>query len=183
MAVIRYPLSGGKGIREESLYSCYADEVRKCLEEENFFEAILIRCVGLDVFLNSLPDRLICFSSHRLNDCQKRIIERIEGAKSLTGGRIIDQLDLACVLDRKLLSALKTLNADRNRVLHPIQNGKLKKKVILPDSATLDDAKIFARRFYHVIDLAGGCSPRSRKRALDQYLNQRNRALKKPSID
>ena len=182
MAVIRYPLSGGKEFREESMYSCYADAARVCLEEEKFFDATLVCCVGLDVILNSLPDRLICFSSSKLEDSQTKILEGIENNEPpLTGGGIIGRLERARVLDSKLLRALNVLNDCRNRVIHPFQNGKLKDKVILPDSATLDDAENFARRFDHVIDLAGGRSPRSKKRALDRYVDQRNRIRKKPS--
>ena len=179
MAVIRYPLSGGKEFREESMYSCYADAARVCLEEEKFFEATLVCCVGLDVILNSLPDRLICFSCSNLEEPQIRKLENNE--RPLTGGGIIRRLERARVLDSKLLRALNVLNVCRNRVIHPFQNGKLKDKVILPDSATLDDAENFARWFDHVIDLAGGRSPRSKKRALDRYVDQRNRIRKKPS--
>jgi len=68
MAVIRYPLSGGRGLKEVSLYRDYAFKAWENLQEEHFFEAILVCSVGLNVLLNALPDRLLLFSSSKLDN-------------------------------------------------------------------------------------------------------------------
>ena len=180
MVVIRYPLSGGKDFREESLYGAYAEEVHWCLEEKRFFEAILVCCVGLDVILNALPDRLISLSASRLDTEQIRILHDMENKKHLMAGEIIGKLKRASLLDRKLVCALATLNAYRNNVIHPFRRGQLKDKAILPFNVSENDAQKFARQFYHVIDLSGGRSPRNKKRALERYAKERNRLRMKP---
>jgi hypothetical protein len=177
-SAIRHPLSGGKEFREVSLYKAYADTARQNLKDGNFFEAILVCSVGLDVLLNALPDRLLLFSSSKLDDCQKRILQNIE-KRELTAGRILKQLELACVLDNRLLRAMKALNAERNKIFHPVQKKQLKQGAILPSLATKSDASKFYRKFCHVIDVAGGKSPHSEKRDLNQYAAERNRKLKK----
>lgn len=179
MSAIRYPLSGGKGFREVSLYKAYVDNARQNLADGHFFEAILVCSVGLDVLLNTLPDRLLLFSSSKLDDCQKKILDDIE-QRELTAGAILKQREIACVLDKRLLRALKALNAERNKVFHPLQAKKLKKGAILPSSAAKDASSKFYRKFCHVINLAGGRSPRSEERDLNQYVAERNRNLKKP---
>lgn len=178
MAVIRHPLSPSKGWKDVSLYKDYADKARENLQGKHFFETALVCCVGLDVLLNALPDRLLAFRSSDLDDCQKRILEGIE-TREFTAGRIIKQLETACVLDRRLLRALKELNADRNKIFHPFQARKLKHGVIIPSSATQDAASKFYRKFCHVINLAGGSSPRTEERELNQYIAERRRTFRK----
>ena len=178
MAVIRHPLSGGKGFKEVSLYKDYADKARKNLKEEHFFEAILVCSIGLDVLLNTLPDRLLLFSSSKLNDCQKRILEEIE-KREFTAGAVLKRLGTACVLDRRLLLALNGLNADRNKIFHPFQGRKVKPGAIVPSSAAEDAAHKFYRKFCHVIDLVGGRSPRSAERGLNQYVADRERTRRR----
>jgi hypothetical protein len=72
MAIIRFPLSPGSGWQEVSIYRDYADRARLNLVEDRYFETIVICCIGLDVLLNALPDRLVLFSADKLTDCQKR---------------------------------------------------------------------------------------------------------------
>jgi len=178
MAIIRYPLSGGKGFKEISLYKDYADRAWRDLTEEKFFETILVCSVGLDVLLNTLPDRLLTFSLPKLNDCQKRILEDIE-KRELTAGTILKQLDTACVLDKRLLRSLNGLNGARNKILHPFQRGKLKDGTIFPSGATKEAAENFYRKLCHVIDLAGGRSPRAEEKELNQYVLSRKKERKK----
>ena len=178
MGVIKRPLSPGSGWREVSLYRAYADLAKENLDKGSYFESVVICCIGLDVLLNALPDRILLFSISKLNDCQKHILEEIED-RALTAGALLKQLETACVLDRRLLRALNGLNADRNRIFHPFQGRKLKSGAIVPSSATKDAADKFYRKFCYVIDLAAGRSPRSEERELNRYTEERKRTFKK----
>ena len=178
MGVIKKPLSPGGGWREVSLYRTYIDLAKENLDKGSYFEAVAICCIGLDVLLNALPDRILLFSLSKLDDCQKRILEEIED-RTLTAGALLKQLETACVLDRRFLRALNGLNADRNKIFHPFQRRKLKSGAILPSSATKDAADKFYRKFCHVIDLAAGRSPLREERELNRYIEERKRTLKK----
>jgi len=70
------------------------------------------------------------------------------------------------------------LNADRNKILHPVQEGKLKQGAIVPSSASKHAADKFYRNFCHVIDLAGERSPRSEEKELNQYVEERKTTSK-----
>jgi hypothetical protein len=181
MAVTNRPLSPGKGWREVSIYRDYADRARMNLIEDRYFETIVICCIGIDVLLNALPDRLLVFSSEKLTDCQKEVLRSIQSILP-TAGAIIGRLEMACVLDRRLLRALKELNKTRNKIFHPFQTSKRKQQAISPSQATKAHAETFYRAFCYVIDLAGGRSPRSEERELNRYVEERKRNRKKHFI-
>jgi hypothetical protein len=181
MAVINRPLSLGKGWQDVSIYKDYADLARMNLSDSHYFETIVICCIGIDVLLNTLPDRLLVFSSKKLTDCQKEVLRSIE-SNHLTAGAIIGKLEMACILHGRLLRALRELNEKRNKVFHPFQKGKRKFKGVFPSQATKADAEGFYRKFCHVIDLAGGRSPRSDERELNRYVEERKRNREKHFI-
>ena len=108
-------------MEEVSLYADYADQARRDLDEDRFFETIAVCSIGLDVLLNTLPDRLLLFSSNSLDNCQKRTLTEICGGK-FTAGVILKRLDTAAVLDRRLLRALDNLSKARNKVLISINS-------------------------------------------------------------
>lgn len=181
MTVIRQPLSGGRGMEEVSLYADYADQARRDLDEGRFFETIAVCLIGLDVLLNTLPDRLLLFSSNKLDECQKRMLGETCGG-TFTAGVILNRLDTAAVLDRRLLRALDDLSKARNKVFHPFQEGKLKSGAVYPSSATKERAESFFRKFCHVIDIAGGRSPRRQKKQLARYIMERQKTQKRKLI-
>lgn len=178
MAIIRHPLSGGKGIEEVSLYRAYCDLARENLQEKRHFEAILVCGVGLDVLLNTLPLRLLEFSNSRLGACQKEILRSIQN-QTLTAGALIAEFQKACILEARLVRALQRLNAERNRVVHPIKRGRLKEGSITPPIASASDGQRFYRLFCHVIDTAGGQSSRKVEKRVLAYVRQRNLDRKK----
>lgn len=175
MAIIRHPLSGHKTLEEVSLYRAYADLAYSNLREDRYFEAIVVCCIGLDVLLNTMLDRLLLFSSSKLDSCQKEILQSMQDQKDpLTAGGIIRLLRMACVLPKRLLGGLERLNQERNKVIHPITGKRLKRDAITPPIAEKRDADKFYRLFCYVIDLAGGQSPRKAERRLLQYVKERN---------
>lgn len=174
MAVIRYPLSGGKGIVEVSLYKEYADASFRNLEANRYFETVIACSIGLDVLLNTVPDRMLALSSDQLNAAQKSTLEDIE-ISQLTSGRIIQKLKHASILDRRLVRALECLNEERNKIIHPLQRGQMKSETITPSSASEQYANKIFRLFCHVIELAAGRSPRKEAKELEQYIQWRRK--------
>ncbi len=174
MAVIRYPLSGSKGIVEVSLYRDYADAAFHNLESKRYFDTVVVCSIGLDVLLNTIPDRILTLSARQLNGAQKSTLERIEKGQ-LTSGSIIKKLKLAGVLHRRLVRALERLNDERNKIIHPYQCGHMKSETVGPSSTTEEYARKLFRLFCHVIDLAAGRSPYKEKKELDQYVAWRQR--------
>jgi hypothetical protein len=111
MPVIHRPLTGHKDWRELSFYRAYADLALHNIDENRRFEAIVVCCVGLDVLLNTIVDRLLRVSSHRLDNSQTKLLQAIQN-KRLTGGAILNQFQRAGVLDKRLLAALIRLNGE-----------------------------------------------------------------------
>jgi hypothetical protein len=97
MAVVRYPLSGRKGMVEVSLYKDYADISFRNLEAKRYFETIIACSIGLDVLLNTLPDRMLTLSSEQLDSAQVVTLKKIEDGQ-LTSGSIIQKLKQASIL-------------------------------------------------------------------------------------
>lgn len=183
MGIIRYPLSGRKGIIEVSLYKEYADTSFRNLDAKHYFEAVVVCSIGLDVLLNTLPDRLLALSSEELTNAQKGILEEIEKSK-ITSGNIIQKLKRENILDRRLVRALESLNEIRNTIIHPFQSGQIKSETVTPSSTNEQSAKKVFRLFCHVIDLAAGRSPYRERKDLDEYIRwrQKNRALHFPVL-
>jgi len=129
MTIVNHPLSPGKGWCDVSLYRAYADLAHENFDAGRYFEAIVVCSVGLDILLNTLPDRLLTHSLSRLDHCQQLLISNIEN-NPMTGGAILRQLRLANVLNRRLAQALDRLNKQRNKVIHPIEAGKEKEGAI-----------------------------------------------------
>ena len=154
MAIIRRPLSPGSGWQDVSFYRSYADSALENISEDRHFEAAVVCCIGLDVLLSTMPDRLLQFSSSKLDLCQIEILREIQ-KQNLTAGGVLSKLRLACVLDKKLSQALDQLNQARNRVIHPIKDGSVKGGAITPPIGNKAAAAKIYRLFCHVIDLAG----------------------------
>lgn len=178
MTPIRRPLSPGSGWVNVSLYRAYADQAREAVLNERYFEAILICCIGLDVLVNAMPDAVLTHHSEKLSSSQRTSSGRI-GRKQLTVGQIIIELDSNGIIYKRLSNALRSLNGMRNRVIHPIARGILKQDAITPQGASKNDAETFLRHFSHVIDMAGGKSPRSEERELNRYVAERKRSFRK----
>ena len=183
MTFIRRPLSPGSGWQDISLYRAYADLSRENINEGRYFEGVVIACIGFDVLLNTMPDRLLVFNSSRLNASQRATLEMVQKTP-LTAGKILSCFRNARVLDRRLQRSLEKLNRERNEVAHPftgrsLAKRRLKKSAVTPDRIDKSVARRFYRPFCHVIDLAGGRSPRSEERELNQYIAERRRTFRK----
>lgn len=161
-------------MEEVSFYREYADRALENLNADRYFETIVICSIGLDVILNTLPDRLRLFSSDRLKDYQKEVLSKIQQSQ-VTAGVIISKLSSAGFLDRRLIRALERLNRKRNKIIHPLQASKMKPGKITPSSVDKASAEKTLRLFFHVIDLAAGRSPRKEKKQLRQYIQWRKK--------
>jgi hypothetical protein len=175
--LIRRPLSPGGGWIEVSLYREYADLALGHLNAGRYFDAIVISCVGYDVLVNTLSDRIRLHHHEKLTSEQQKVIKKIKGMKIITAGTVISQLKKANVLHRRLDCALDKFNQERNKVIHPIErqekadsNGNifsqlsLKPGAIVPHRIKKEDAERFFRCYCHIIDLSGGESPRKREK-------------------
>jgi hypothetical protein len=178
MGIIRRPLTGNRYWKEVSFYRAYADLARINLNEDRYFESIVLCCIGLDVLLNTIAERLIEADSHSLDPRQRRLLQGLRSNQA-TGGLILKQFQMAYVLDQRFLKALSQLNNQRNRVIHPIEKGKVKGNAITPPVVSKPVADRFYRLFCHVIDLAGGRSPRSEEKDLNQYVEWRRSVRRK----
>lgn len=176
MATIRRPLSRSKGWKEISLYRAYSDKAHEAFSNGGYFEAIAVCGTALDVFLNTIALRLL--ELHKLDACQRQVLKTIQ-EEQLTAGAIIKRLSLACVLNARLLRALDLLNQQRNKVIHPMKAGSLKSGAITPTNVDKQEAAKILRLYDHVIDMAGGRSPRSEERALRQYISWRRELTRK----
>lgn len=174
---IRRPLSPGGGWIEVSLYREYADLALGHLTAGRYFEAIVISCVGYDVLVDTLLNRIRIHHHEKLTSEQQKVIEKIEGAKIMTAGNVIKKLKKANILHWRLDRALDRFNQKRNKVIHPIErqekadsNGdifsqlSLKPGAIVPHRIKKEDAERFFRCYCHIIDLSGGESPRKREK-------------------
>jgi len=174
---ISRPLSPGGGWVEVSLYRAYADVANENLVAGRYFEAIVVSCVGYDVLMNTLPDRIRLHHYGKLKPEQQKVIRDIEAGKKLTAGKILEKMEKANILQRRLDRALLKFNEERNRVIHPIavqkkvdSNGydyyvpSLKPDAITPQNVKKEDAERYYRYFCHIIDLSGGDSPRKDER-------------------
>ena len=175
---IRRPLSpGGKWV-EVSLYRSYADSACEHLTAGRFFDAVVVSCVGFDVLVNALPDRIRLHHFEKLTAMQQKIIRDIEMSDRQTAGQILDKLISANILHNRLARALNQFNQARNRVIHPIERQTkidahgvpqitlgLKENALVPPSAKKEDAEKYYRCFCHIIDLCGGESPRNDEKA------------------
>jgi hypothetical protein len=86
---IRRPLSPGYGWLEVSLYRSYADIARENISAGRYFEAIVVCCVGFDVLVNILPDRIRLHHDDKLTPRQQNAVRNIEGEDKLTAGAIL----------------------------------------------------------------------------------------------
>lgn len=174
---IRRPLSPGGGWIEVSLYREYADLALGHLTAGRYFEAIVISCVGYDVLVDTLLNRIRIHHHEKLTSEKQKVIEKIEGAKIMTAGNVIKKLKKANILHWRLDRALDRFNQKRNKVIHPIErqekadsNGdifsqlSLKPGAIVPHRIKKEDAERFFRFYCHIIDLSGGESPRKREK-------------------
>lgn len=192
---IRRPLSPGGGWIEVSLYRAYADLAREHLTAGRFFDAIVVSCVGYDVLVNTLPDRIRLHHYDKLTPKQQKVIGAIEAGEKLTAGMILKKLKDASILHRRLDRALGQFNQERNKVIHPIErqervdsNGStsyflsLKPGAVVPQKATKEDADRYFRYFCHIIDLSGGGSPRKNEKvsraSISELLRQRKEKRK-----
>jgi hypothetical protein len=173
---IRRPLSPGYGWLEVSLYRSYADLARENISAGRYFEAIVVCCVGFDVLVNTLPDRIRLHHNDKLTATQQTALENIEEKDQLTAGAILGRLRDASILHWRLDRALKQFNQKRNEVIHPLERQEranpdgstsyflaLKSGATAPHKATREGAEEYFRYFCHVIDLSGGESPRKRR--------------------
>lgn len=174
---IRRPLSPGGGWIEVLLYREYADLALGHLTAGRYFEAIVISCVGYDVLVDTLLNRIRIHHHEKLTSEKQKVIEKIEGAKIMTAGNVIKKLKKANILHWRLDRALDRFNQKRNKVIHPIErqekadsNGdifsqlSLKPGAIVPHRIKKEDAERFFRFYCHIIDLSGGESPRKREK-------------------
>ena len=201
---IRRPLSPGGGWVEVSLYRAYADVANENLVAGRYFEAIVVSCVGYDVLMNTLPDRIRLHHYGKLKPEQQKVIRDIEAGKKLTAGKILEKMEKADILHRRLDRALFKFNEERNKVIHPItiqkkvdSNGHdyyvpaLKPDVITPQNAKREYAERYFRYFCHIIDLSGGESPRKDERAIRsssladdlRQVKEKRRLVKSPKKD
>lgn len=177
MTAIRSPMSAGGGWRLISLYSNYLNLVRQNFEENRAFEAITISCICLDVLLHQMVDGLETNHKAQLEPDQIECIRGIK-ARALTAGQIIKVLDESKVLDQRLLKALNKLNEIRNLLVHPTKGDGLKDDAIIPLAGHYKTEHIeYARKVYrllcHIVDVAGGSSPRKD----DRYKGSFSRSL------
>ncbi len=186
MGAIRFPMSPGGGWFLVALYSEYAKRVRHNLDEDRPFEAVALSCLCLDVLLHHMLDGL---EAHHKDKMERNQVQRVRGLRQgqRTSGEIISGLAGAGILDRRLLWALKQLNDVRNLLVHPSEGEGLRKGAIVPIEDPTGGHMEFARSVYrllcHVIDLAGGESPRkgeryqgSFARSLIRFQQERRRA-------
>ena len=184
------PLSSGGGWIEVSLYRAYADLAREHLAAGRFFDTIVVSCVGYDVLVNTLPDRIRLHHYDKLTPNQQKVIEEIEMEEKLTAGTILSKLKAARILHWRLDRVLGRFNQERNKVIHPIERQErvdstgstsyflsLKPGAVFPQKATNEDAERYFRYFCHIIDLSGGESPRkndkSSRGSISELLRQR----------
>jgi len=190
---IRRPLSPGGGWIEVSLYRAYADLAREHLTAERYFDAIVVSCVGYDVLVNTLPDRIRLHHLDKLTPKQQKVIGDIEAGDKLTAGTILGKMKDANILHPRIDRALRQFNQERNKVIHPIEkqekvdlNGvtscflSLKPGAIVPHKVTKEDADRYFRFFCHIIDLSGGESPRKNEKVNRAYpsLSEQLRQMK-----
>jgi hypothetical protein len=186
MPVIQFPMSPGGGWCLVALYSDYAKRVRQNLNDEKPFEAVALSCLCLDVLLHHMLDGLNTHHKTKLDAKQVASVRRLQQGRR-TSGEVIASLSAAGIFDRRLLRALKRLNEVRNLLVHPVQGERLKPGAIVPIGRATGEHKEYARSVYrllcHLIDLAGGSSPRrddryqgSFTRALKQWQQQKGRA-------
>jgi hypothetical protein len=169
---IRRPLSPGGGWVEVSLYRAYADLAREHLTDGRYFDAIVVSCVGFDVLVNTLPDRIRLHHYEKLTPAQQKVIGDVEASPRLPAGPLLTKLRTTTILHWRLDRALEGFNQERNNVIHPTerqqkvdQKGRttyllsLKAGAVVPHNATREQANRYFRYFCHVIDLSGGESP------------------------
>jgi hypothetical protein len=174
MGIILQPLTGNRYWKEVSFYRAYADLARDNLINGRNFEAVIVCCIGLDVLINTIVDRLLHGEHPGLSPEQKQILQELQ-RRSIMSGIILQKFQEGRVLHKRLLVAFHKLNSERNKVIHPIRKGKLKDDVITPHTVSTATADRFYRLFCHVMDLAGGRSPRSEERELNQYIASRRK--------
>ena len=190
---IRKPPSPGYGWSEVSLYRSYADLARENINAWRYFEAIVVCCVGFDVLVNALPDRIRLHHNDKLTPEQQAALGLIEAKDILTAGGILTSLRKATILNWRLDRALQQFNQKRNNVIHPIERQDkanpdgsisnflaLKSGATAPYKTTREEAESYFRYFCHVIDLSGGESPRKNDRypTLSDLLRQRRERMK-----
>lgn len=179
---IRRPLSPGGGWVDVSLYRAYADSAYEHFMAGRYFDAIVVSCVGYDVLVNTLPDRIRLHHHGELTPDQIKVIDNIEASERMTAGKLLVKLEKANILHWRLNRAFMRFNKERNNVIHPIErkeerdkNGNvsfslsLKKGAVFPYKATKEDAYRYLRWFCHIIDLSGGESPRMQERVRQRY--------------
>jgi hypothetical protein len=202
---IRRPLSPGGGWTEISFYRTYADLACENLNAGHYFEAIVVTCVGYDVLMNTLPDRIRIHHYKELTSEQQKLIRDIEAREKLTAGEILNKLKEADILHPRLDRALRRFNQERNKVIHPIERKEkvdpsssnsyflsLKPGALVPHKATKEDAKKYFRYFCHIIDLSGGESPHKSEKVSRAYpslsdqlrqIKEKRRLAKSPKKD
>jgi hypothetical protein len=201
---ISRPLSPGGGWVEVSLYRVYADLAYENLAAGRYFETIVVSCVGYDVLMNTLLDRIRLHHYGKLKLEEQKVIRNLEAGKKLTAGEILKKLQKANILKRELDRALLRFNEERNKVIHPIvikkkvdSNGhddyvpSLKPDAITPQNAKRENAERYFRYFCHIIDLSGGESPRKDERAMRsssladdlRQIKEKRRLVKSPKKD
>jgi hypothetical protein len=182
MSIYR-PLSiGGNWTHDSQLLTAYADSAFKQLTAGHYFDAVLICCVGYDVLVNILVDRLSWLHFDGLTPEQKKVIKDIQARHGSPAGTILCRLRKAGILNSRLDCALSEFNQERNKVIHPIKIGKginssgkrsylplPKPGAIFPRKATKQHAERYFRRFCWIIDLSGGESPRKKAKARRAY--------------
>ena len=179
---IRRPLSPGAGWIEVSLYRAYAELAREHIADQRYFEAIVVCCLGYDVLVNTLPDRIRVHHYEKLTTDQQKVVGDLEKGERLTAGMILKRLRKANILHWRLDRALSQFNQKRNSVVHPIErqekiepNGStshflsLKQDAVFPYKAAKENANRYFRQFCHIIDLSGGESPLKNEKASRRY--------------
>lgn len=182
MSIYR-PLSiGGNWTYDAQLLTAYADSAFKRVAARHYFDAVLICCVGYDVLVNILLDRLSWLHFDKLTPEQQKVIEDIKACGGGPAGKILCRLRKTGILNSRLDKALGEFNQERNKVIHPIKIRKetdssgrssyvpsVKPGAVFPRKATKEHAERYFRRFCCIIDLSGGESPRKKAKARRAY--------------
>lgn len=178
MGTIRRPMAVGPWVHLD-IYAEYAKLVKVNLEAGRSFEAMAVSVICLDVLLTHMIDGLLVHHTQKLTRQQIAALEHLERGR-YTSGQIIKQLKEHRILDQRLIRALDRMNDLRNALVHPFERGHLKPAAIVPEvHASGEQALDVYRLLCHIIDVAGGQSPRKEQRRHDSYMRERHQEWQK----
>lgn len=161
------------------IYAEYAKRVETNIEARRYFEAMAVAVICLDVLLNHMIDGLLLHHTERLDPQQVAALKRLEGGR-FTAGQVIAQFKEHRMLDGRLIRALDKMNDFRNALVHPFEKGHFKPGAIVPEvQASREQASDVYRLLCHIIDVAGGQSPRKEQRAFGSYMRERHQERQK----